>query len=179
MEREERRQIDAWMVRLADGDRSAFEPLFVALWPILRRFAERSLGPGPDAEDAAQTALLKVFARANELDVDRDALTWVIGIVAFECRTVRARTRRRRELPDSESALYAVRTDVESPEESVIRCDIEEAFAIVSKSLRPADTETLRLVLTGQRVKGPSFRKRVERMITRLRNTWRSKHDVD
>src|SRR5215813_612631 len=84
------------MARLADGDRSAFSTVYQALWPVLRAFVARQL-PMPDSEDAAQEALLKVFARASEFDPERDALSWALGIAAFEIRSTRKRSLRRRE----------------------------------------------------------------------------------
>src|SRR5207253_97157 len=87
------------MCRLADGDRAAFEPVFAALWPVLRAFAARALPVPAEAEDAAQCALIKVFSRAAEFDASREALPWALGIAAYECRTLRkARSRRREEL---------------------------------------------------------------------------------
>src|SRR5689334_6702592 len=87
-------ELQRLVARVAEGDRDAFHPLFEALWPVVRRFAERSLG-GADAEDAAQNALVKIFARASELDPARPALPWVIAIAASECRTLRRRAGRR------------------------------------------------------------------------------------
>src|SRR5688572_5312401 len=84
------------MVRLGAGDREAFAPLYEALWAFTLRVAERLL-PGAEAEDAAQVAMLKVFARAAEFDPERDAVSWVIGITAYECRSARQKQRRRRE----------------------------------------------------------------------------------
>ena len=71
------------MERLADGDRSAFSPLYEALWPLMRRFAVRALEGSTDAEDAAQVALMKVFSHAAEFDAERDVVAWVLGIVAW------------------------------------------------------------------------------------------------
>ncbi|HEY6321131.1 MAG TPA: sigma-70 family RNA polymerase sigma factor, partial [Thermoanaerobaculia bacterium] len=65
MERVARAALQRQLERLADGDRDAFHPLFVRLWPLLRGFAARCL-PREDVEDAAQEALLRVFARATE-----------------------------------------------------------------------------------------------------------------
>src|SRR5258708_5693190 len=65
------------MVRLADGDRSAFSPLYKLLWPVLRAFVHGQLPPS-DAEDVAQDALLKVFASASRFDPARDALAWAL-----------------------------------------------------------------------------------------------------
>ena len=39
-----RQRIHDAMLRLADGDRAAFDPLFDELWPLLRRFCARTLG---------------------------------------------------------------------------------------------------------------------------------------
>jgi len=69
------------MTALAAGDRHAFHPVFVSLWPLLKSFTSRHL-PAADAEDAAQQALLNVLSRATEYEPERDALPWVLGIAA-------------------------------------------------------------------------------------------------
>src|SRR5207302_10345249 len=96
MEQGARTELDRLVARLADGDRAAFGPVFEALWPVLRAFCGRAVGAA-DAEDAAQSALLRVFARAAEYDPEQRALPWVVGIAAWECRTLRRRRDRRRE----------------------------------------------------------------------------------
>ena len=75
--------LDAAMLRLADGDRSASSSVFSALWPELVTFAERALGKGPDADDAAQQALEKIFAQAADYDPGRSALAWALAITAW------------------------------------------------------------------------------------------------
>src|SRR5437016_4727352 len=50
-------QLDQQMALLADGDRSAIEPLFRALWSLVHAYCQRALGAGADADDAAQQAL--------------------------------------------------------------------------------------------------------------------------
>lgn len=169
-----REHLQQWLVRLADGDRSAFEPLFQALWPLLRRFAARLLPPSADAEDAAQQALLKVFTRASEFDRQRDALTWIFGIVAWECRTVRRRISRRREEPLPPLAVQAV----DSGETELLERDLLAAVQEVLGSLRPQDVEAIRCVLHGKRPigGGAAFRKRFERAVKRLREAWRVRH---
>jgi RNA polymerase sigma factor (sigma-70 family) len=167
------------MVRLADGDREAFGPLYEVLWPVLFGFARRALAGSPDAEDAAQSALMKLFSRASDFDPARDALSWALGIVAFECRTLRKKVQRRRELPDEpESGAWNASTE-SSPEDMLIARDLEAAAAEVLGTLRPEDATTLRLVAEGERpegVAGPTFRKRVERALSRLRAAWSTKH---
>src|SRR3954447_2713270 len=103
------------MAALADGDRDAFHPVFVRLWPVLRAFVGRLL-PAADAEDVAQQALVNVFTRVSEFDRGRDALSWALGIAAWEVRTVRRRSQRRREHAAGDSALATLPDPARGPE---------------------------------------------------------------
>ena len=172
-----RAQLHQCMVRLADGDRSAFSPVYQALWPVLRAFVGRQL-PMPESEDAAQEALLKVFARASDFDPERDALTWVLGIAAFEIRTARKRSSRRRE---DLVAQAPPNSDVPSAEQAVIDRDLEAALLEILGALRPSDVETIQAVLSGRSPPIPraTFRKRLERALNRLRLAWRARHGLD
>jgi RNA polymerase sigma factor (sigma-70 family) len=167
------------LTRLADGDREAFHPVFAALFPLLRRFALRHL-PYADAEDAAQEALVKVFLRASEFDPARDALSWALGITAYEIRTARRRRGRRKEA-DSDAAELAVRRDpAASPEDRTIASDLDSALDAAIASLSAADADTLRAYTLGERPLGmapATFRKRLERGLARLREQWRTTHD--
>ena len=84
-----RARIQDWMTRLAEGDRAAIEPLYAALWPVVRRLTGTMLANPLDADDAAQEALLRVYANAAAFDPTRDAVPWVLGVAAYECRTLR------------------------------------------------------------------------------------------
>jgi DNA-directed RNA polymerase specialized sigma24 family protein len=86
MDAGERAALQRELTALARGERAAFDPLFLRLWPLLRGFAGRCL-PAPEAEDAAQDALLRVFSRASEFDPGRDALSWILGVAAWQIRT--------------------------------------------------------------------------------------------
>lgn len=181
MDQVERERLHRAMVRLADGDRGAFDPVFTAIWPVLRRFSLRVMASPADAEDAAQTALEKVLYHAAEFDRERDALMWVLGIAANECRTLRQKSRRRKEEPgglDEFAPVLASNSDI-SPEEHVIARDLEAAALDVLGTLRANDVETLKLVLADNRVESATFRKRVERAIWRLREAWKAKHGTD
>jgi RNA polymerase sigma-70 factor (ECF subfamily) len=141
-----RAELHQHLRKLADRDRSAFPPVFNALWPVLRTFVARQLPP-PDSEDVVQEALLKVFARASEFDPDRDALTWALAITVFEIRTARNRVaRRKEELGEPASTMV----DPASPEQLVVRRDLEAAALEALGTLRPSDVETLDLVLSGK-----------------------------
>jgi RNA polymerase sigma-70 factor (ECF subfamily) len=176
MERIEREALQRQIVRLADGDRDAFHPVFVRLWPLLRGFAARFL-PHEEAEDAAQEALLRIFARAAEFDRRRDALPWVLGIAAYEIRSARRRRQRRRESPAD--ALADRPAGGRSPEDAAAASELARTLAAALAALSPGDTETLLAYAGGERpdLPAPTFRKRVERALARLRSAWRLHHD--
>jgi RNA polymerase sigma-70 factor, ECF subfamily len=166
------------LTRLADGDREAFHPVYVALLPLVRRFTSRALAPG-DAEDAAQEAVVKVFLRASEFDPSRDALSWVLGIVAYEIKTSRRRRGRRREV-EVEGPAFASQPDPgASPEARAIGDDLDRAIDAALGRLNASDARTLRAFAAGERptdVAPATFRKRVERGLVRLRAQWRMLH---
>jgi RNA polymerase sigma-70 factor (ECF subfamily) len=174
-----RQEVQELMARLADGDRDAFAPLYALLWPALRAFCRRGLGHDADGDDAAQQALVNVFARADEFDAGRDALAWAFGIATWECRTLRRRAHRRGErglpatdvLPDP-----AVRADDE-----LIRRELLVGATELLGTLRADDIATITAALDGDPegragVAPATFRKRLERALGRWRAAWRSKH---
>jgi len=172
-----RQALQISLVRLSQGDRAAFEPVFTALWPLLSVLCARLLRDAALGEDAAQSALYKIFARASELDPERDAVAWAIGIAVWECKTLRKQAARRRE--DTTRAREAAPTAAEgSPEESAERRELVAALQSLWGELRPADTEVLDAVLRGEAPAIPSatFRKRVQRAMERLREVWRARH---
>jgi len=168
----ERAELRRLMERLADGDRTAFGPAFRLLWPRLRAFAVRYAGA--DGEDAAQSALLKVFSRASEYDRERDAFAWALGIAAWECRTLRRKRERRRE----DDVPPPDRPDPgQGPEEAVIARDLSAAAEAVLGTLRPNDVETITAAAAGSgKLRGATFRKRLSRALGRLRIAWRARH---
>jgi RNA polymerase sigma-70 factor (ECF subfamily) len=180
MEAADREALNAAMARLADGDRSAFSPVFETLWPMLQGFARRILRNPAEAEDAAQHALLKLFEHATRFDPARDAATWAIAIAANECRAARRRLRRREErtAPVEYGDGPAVLDPRPDPEDRAIARELLTAAAEVLGSLRPDDVETLKAAWAGDRsvVAPATFRKRVQRATERLRAAWRSRH---
>ena len=173
MDTRQRAQIQADLTALAAGDRSAYRPVFAALWPLLRRFCEQTLRDLDLAQDAAQSALMKLFLHATEFEPDRDAVTWALAFAAYECRTVRNRAIGRREEVDA-ALLAAVPGGAPTPEEVTIEADLWAAATEVLGTLRPQDAETVRTALSGARpTASPVFRKRLQRALERLRVAWR------
>lgn len=176
MERQQRIELQRCLGRLADGDRAAFRPVFDLAWPAVRDVAGRMMSSAADADDAAQGALVKLFERASEFDPERDALAWIVGIVSWECLTLRRKRTRRREHAGGDDALVALADGGQSPEEHAIAAELEAVALAVLGTLRPDDRQTLRIALfgEGERAAPPAtFRKRVERALGRLRAAWR------
>jgi RNA polymerase sigma-70 factor, ECF subfamily len=168
------------MVALARGDRSAFRPVFAALWPLLRQFCRRALQDDPLAEDAAQAALMKLFLHATDFRPEGDVVAWALGIAAFECRSLRNRRARRGEHPHPPE-LAIVRLGQPSPEEVAIHADLGAALLEVMRTLRPLDRETLEQAIAPALParRDPVFRKRLQRALERLRAAWRLTHGSD
>jgi RNA polymerase sigma-70 factor (ECF subfamily) len=179
MDREGRLRLQRDLTRLASGDREVFHAVFVALLPLLRSFASRAL-PDADVEDAAQETLVKVFLRATEFDTQRDALSWVLGIAAYEMKTARRRRQRRREQDAEPETILAGADPLPSPEQKAIAKDLDAAIESALLHLSASDAATLRAFAEGERphdVAPATFRKRVERGLARLRARWRRTHD--
>lgn len=168
------------MLQLADGERAAFDPIYDALWPLVHRFTTRALGDGPDAEDAAQVALMKVFSQASRFDEARDVVAWSLGIAAYECKTVRQKQRRRREAPVSTEHAEQSTSPERNPEDAAISRQLESAALDILGSLSASDVETLHMLVDDGHVRSAvapaTFRKRVSRALARLRVAWSSRH---
>ena len=165
---------------LARGDRSAFQLVFAGLWPFLRRFCQRTLGDDQLGEDAAQNALMKLLYRSTDFRPDRDVVAWAVGIAAFECRTLRNRRIRRSE-QHADPALAAVAVSQPSAEASLIDAELGAELRQLMHGLRPMDRETLERELGPAPLirRDPTFRKRLQRALERLRLAWRDAHGSD
>ena len=165
MQADARASLRADLARVADGDRSALEPAFARLHPLVLGFCRRVLD-GPTAEDAAQEALVNLFAHSGEYDASRDPIPWALAFASNACRTARKRTIRRREQGD----VPDLPVDVE-PEGSLMDAQLRAAVQTTLASLSPLDAETLSLAM-GHRPSGATFRKRLERASARFRAAW-------
>ena len=178
MRTSERTRLTELMARLADGERAAFDPVFEMLWPVLRAYAVRMIGP-EEGEDVAQQALLKLFARASEYDPGRDALAWALGITTWECRTARRRQSRSRErchhpLPDPADPSPSA-----CPETHAHGIEMRAALGAALEELSETDREFLLAELQGQEhtAKPATVRKRRQRALARLRSVWGLNHE--
>lgn len=173
MDAARRKLIHDAMVRLSDGDRSAFDVLLDELWPVVLSFAERGVGRGPDAEDIAQEVFFKICSRIADFDRHRDGVSWAFGIASYEIMTHRRRVQRRREVHD-ETSLGAQVDGAASQEERFIARELEIALAQVVGALDDEDRHLLGLQgVAPIGAVGATVRKRKQRALDRLRGLWR------
>lgn len=179
MDRAAREELSRSLGRLKDGDRGAFDLVFARVFPLARRFALVALKNSADAEDVAQTALLRVFSRAHEYDETRDALAWIAGITAFEIKTRRRQIERRRE--SSDVVLGEQQNDVRLEDEAIIRellASLRELLGTLSRQDEEAILAAAELC-PRPKIAAATFRKRLERATSRLKQAWRTKHGVE
>lgn len=160
--------------RLADGDRSAFAPVFRILWPKIRQFCRQALGNDADADDAAQHALSKLFEQAHDYDPDRSPLAWAYAIAIWECRTLRRIRSRSRSVP-----LEDIEFDPSlSPERRLEEKDLGELLEESIRMLPVEDQSTLQMVLRSDSPQDGTFRKRKQRALARLKALWKGAYGL-
>src|SRR6266498_130885 len=118
MDAARRKIIHDAMVRLSDGDRTAFDVLLDGLWPVILSFAQRGVGRDADAEDVAQEVFFRICSRIADFDRTRDGLSWAFGIASHEILTQRRRLQRRREVHDG--TALAMKADSTASQEDML-----------------------------------------------------------
>lgn len=174
--------LDALMARLAQGDRSAFAQVFALLWPPTERLCRSLLRDRADAADAAQEAMQKILERApSDYDPQRPALPWALALAGWECRTLLRKRGRRREAPEAASPEPAT----EHPEQQFVQGDLQRAALEALGELSDIDRDTLFETFWGQAAEGSAHglpatvRKRRQRALVRLRDTFRRLYGLD
>jgi len=170
-------ELDSLVARLGDGDRSVFTQVFQQLWQPLHRLSTAMLKNEADASDAAQQSLEKILIRASEYDPSRPALPWALAITAWECRTIRRKRQRRREVPD-DAPDHGIGED---GEDELEQRDLERAALEALGALSDVDRETLIATFWEEAasVRGAALRKRRERALGRLRQMMKKLYGLD
>src|SRR5260370_23116021 len=76
---------DELVLRSQAGDPVAISELVRLARPILQRYARRFFPDPARAEDMAQTALMKAFARMGDLPSPEAFPTWLLRIARNQC----------------------------------------------------------------------------------------------
>jgi RNA polymerase sigma factor (sigma-70 family) len=153
------------MARLSNGERAAFEPLYGALRPRAIRLARARLGEDL-APDVAQSALLKVFARASEFTPGRPCLPWFYAVVVNEIRGARRGQHANEEPKESDWV------DTNDGETELAARELERALELAIESLDETSANAVAAMLgrvARPAVSPETFRKRLSRAYGRLR----------
>ncbi len=156
------------MDRLAIGDRSAFDPLYLALHPRAVSIARRRLRDEALALDAAQESMIRVFSRASEFARGAHVLPWFYAVCANE---VRAIERRRGVLAPNDAAPEEASGEA-SAEDQLQSAELHRALEHALASLDLESAEAISALLgesTKPEIAGATFRKRVSRAYAKLR----------
>jgi RNA polymerase sigma factor (sigma-70 family) len=127
------------------GDREAFSPLLARWQPSVLRLCQRLLGPGPQAEDAAQEAAVAAFLGLPRLADPARFGAWLHAIAANRARMA---LRRRRLLalegPPSHGAEgLRAGEPVPTPEDAWAIREVHEAILAALRELPPATREAV------------------------------------
>ncbi|HET7541637.1 MAG TPA: sigma-70 family RNA polymerase sigma factor [Polyangiaceae bacterium] len=176
MSPEQKAQLDSLLAQLADGDRAAFTPVFRLLWQPVLRLCANMLKNDADAADAAQLALEKVLTRCGDYDRTRSALPWALAIAAWECRTFARKRTRRREIPEDHAPDFGA-----GSEEELAQRELTQAAVAALGELSAQDREALVATFWEEaaNVGGATLRKRRERALKRLRQTFKRLYGLD
>jgi RNA polymerase sigma factor (sigma-70 family) len=168
------------MAALADGERSAFDPAYRTLWPLLVRLVTAISGDRVIAEDIAQQAMLKILAKVSSFDRSKDALAWSMTIAVNEYRSYRRKLGNR--AADQGEWILAEPIDVDTPEAIAIRNNLGNAVKAVMGRLQPRDLEVVVAAMyDGQRppLAAAAFRKRLQRALAHTRLIWKRYYGDD
>jgi RNA polymerase sigma factor (sigma-70 family) len=158
------------MSRLSQGEREVFDPLFRALYPRALRLARTKVAED-DAVDAAQSIMMKVFARASEFEGGKPVLPWFYAVAANELRSVRRRAVVRGKRAVDEERGHDVQ-GAGDPERLLLEQELRGCLDEAIAALDDTSAEAIACMIDDRPYPGigaSAFRKRVSRAYARLR----------
>jgi RNA polymerase sigma-70 factor (ECF subfamily) len=119
-----------------DGDAESFATLIHRYGDSCTRFAIRMLGSRADADDALQNAFIRAFRALPDCRDPRRVRSWLMQIVANECRSYGSRqTRRARWFVHDEATLEQAEYPADT---SDVRDELHCALAMLPPAQREA-----------------------------------------
>ena len=178
MDKQQRVLATNYLRRLAEGDRSALDPLFALVLPLLKGFYAKSGLEQADVEDLVQQVMLKVFSRTHKYDRERDAIPWIMGIAAYELKTLFKKQQRSKEDSVNMEVLNSYALTSHATEQVVIDKQILTNLIELIGELSEPDQQSILSMLQGPspRAKSALFRKRFQRAKDRLRKRWMERY---
>jgi RNA polymerase sigma-70 factor (ECF subfamily) len=144
------------LCRIRGGDEAAFGQLIDRYWAALVAYATRIGDSEDDAEDAVQTALIRVWQKRDTWRIDGSVRALVFRIVR-DAMLDQSKATARRARRDGRQARQGT-PSVPTPEEELARSDLQAALAAAVAGL----SERRRAVYQLTRVDGLSYREAAE-----------------
>ncbi len=140
--KEEILEDSALVTATRNGNDDAFRQLVVRYQTPVYNLAFRMLGNAGDAEDAAQEAFLRAYARLNSFRLEESFATWLLSIAAHYCID---RTRRRSySISLDDDTLQEILPNGEpAMDDELLRHEDEKEITVLLDQLEP----TTRLVV--------------------------------
>lgn len=91
---ESKQELDDWILRAANGDSSAYEPIVKRFERPLRAWVASHAPPGVDVDEVAQRAFIAAYTRLGEFQVGTNFSAWLFSIAKYQLRTELTRIRR-------------------------------------------------------------------------------------
>ncbi|MGH7746533.1 MAG: sigma-70 family RNA polymerase sigma factor, partial [Candidatus Dormibacteria bacterium] len=134
--------IDGSLVtRSQAGDQDAISELAAQVRPMVQRYASRFFSDPARAEDLAQTALMKAFARVGDVRSPGAFQAWVLRIARNECLNELARQKHAQlplsTLADGGAEIEAPAGGDDDPEEALVRGQLQALVRRVAATLPP------------------------------------------
>lgn len=115
-----------WIRQALAGDRAAFGRLVEAYQVPVYNLAYRMLGGSLEAEDAAQEAFLRAYAKLGTYRPDSKFSTWLLSIASHHCIDCLRRRRFGWLSLDAPLPPGWLQSDEETPEDAVLRAEQRE-----------------------------------------------------
>lgn len=130
-------QEQRWLEQARAGDRKAFGHLVEAYQRPVFNLTYRMLGSTEEAEDAAQEAFLRAYARLHQYNPDHKFSTWLFSIANHHCID-RLRKRRMTLVPMEETPLvYGLESETPRPEEHLLAQERSQELQALLDQLEP------------------------------------------
>lgn len=157
------------MLALSRGDQSVLDRLIDGLYPIVLRFTQTLLQEA-DAKDATQKTFEKLMSQHRRFDPKKgNALSWVLAIASWECRTLLRRSTRHAQKHSASIELYTLASvGFDEPIDAMVKRErMQHALDAIDTLNEKDKAALLRSFL--ERALTATERKQKERALVRLR----------
>jgi RNA polymerase sigma-70 factor, ECF subfamily len=134
---------NALIQAIADGDRPAFEILYVRHHARVLRFVMRIVGNEATAEDVIHEVFLEAWRQAGKFEGKSQVATWLLGIARFKAI---GEFRRRPDAEINEDASAAIEDPADTPSTTMDKKERSAVLRSCLSKLTPHHREVINLI---------------------------------